>query len=635
MRLFAGSCSDFITLNIKRQLAPLLKKEFLKQLGYNPSHNEMMSWQNSLLNIAVVFQQSEFKEQGVFIEYRLPLSGRRIDVIICGKDSFGRKNAVIIELKQWDHCSLTDYDSDYVLTWVGGGYRAVLHPSVQVGNYKYYLQENSSVFYEGEAPVLLHACSYLHNYTCDNSDPIFDIRFKDFTEKFPLYTADHTEALSVFLRSKVLSEGGGMDILAEIEESKLRPSKKLLQQVSSVIKEKLNGELKIFGDLKSKGDYILLDEQLIVYDTIMSIIKKGISDKQKFAIIVKGGAGTGKSVIALQLLADLTALGKNAHFVTGSKSFTETLRKILGPESKNLLKYSMSYGEAHPNDVDILIMDEAHRLRKTTPFPFKSSGRLQIEDLINASRISVFFIDDHQNVRKGEIGSSEFIREHALSLNCKTYEYELEGQFRCGGSEAYTNWIDNTLQIRRTANVLWKNEETFEFKIFSSPQELETAIRTKNNAGFSGRLMAGFCWPWSNQLNPDKSLIADIQIDEYRRPWNAREGLNGMKKEIPKSQYWAYDINGIDQIGCVYTAQGFEFDYAGVIIGTDLIYNPDASIWEGHPKNSFDSQVKGNDFTQLVKNTYRVLLSRGMKGCYVYFMDKETERFFKSRIEKI
>lgn len=633
MRLFAGSCTSFIDFNFKRQLAPFLKQEFLKQLGYNPSQNEPMSWQNSLMNIAVVFQQKGFKSQGVFVEYRLPLSGRRIDVIICGLDHVAGKNAVIIELKQWDRCSLTDYDSDYVLTWVGGGHRPVLHPSVQVGNYKNYLEENSMVFYDGIDPVKLYACSYLHNYYYDKSDPIFDTRFKDALEKSPLYTADDTDMLGEFLSQKVQCDGG-MEILNAIEESKSRPSTKLLKQVSTVIKNKLQGELKIFGNLKSKGDYILLDEQLMVYDTVMSIIKKGAIDKQKFALIVKGGAGTGKSVIALQLLADLTALGQNAHFATGSKSFTETLRKILGAESKSLLKYFMSYGEVHPNDIDVLIMDEAHRIREKTGYPFKATGRLQVEDLINAAKVCVFFIDDYQSVRKGEIGSSQFIKEHALSLNCKVYEYELESQFRCGGSEGYTNWIDNSLQIRRTANVLWKDEESFEFKIFASPEELENAIRHKNAEGYTARLMAGFCWPWSNKLNEDKSLINDVQIGTYKRPWNAREELTGMKKGIPKSQFWAYDPNGIDQVGCVYTAQGFEFDYAGVIFGKDLVYNPDNSSWEGLSENSYDSQLKGSvDFLQLVKNTYRVLLSRGMKGCYVYFADKETEKFFRSRIE--
>lgn len=633
MRLFAGSSQTFIKLNLNNQIAEFLKQEFIKQFGFNPSQNEVMSWRNSLLRVTLLFQSAGLDDNGVFIEYQLPLSGKRIDVMITGKDDDGKKNSVIIELKQWERCTLSEFDSDYVITWVGGGNRNVLHPSVQVGNYKYYLQDNCSAFYEETNPVILYACSYLHNYNYYQDDPIYDPRFYKSIDKFPVYTADDSEELVAYL-SKRLNKGMGMEILSEIEDSKMRPSKKLLKQVSGVIKEKLKGGIKILGQHKVNGDYILLDEQLVVYDTVMSLVEKGTIDKQKYAIIVKGGAGTGKSVIALQLLADLTATGHNAHYATGSKSFTSTLRKILGNDSSSLLKYFMSYSEAKPNEIDVLIMDEAHRIRERTGYPFRATGRLQIEDLINAAKVLVFFIDDYQSVRKGEIGTSSFIKENALKHNCKVFEYELEAQFRCGGSDGYTNWIDNTLQIRRTANTLWSKDESFEFKIFSSPEELELAIKEKNELGFSARLTAGFCWKWSNELNSDGSLLNDVVIGDFERPWNAREGLTGMKKGIPKSQFWAYDEGGIDQIGCIYTAQGFEFDYVGVIFGNDLRFNLNNSTWEGYPEESYDTQVKSSDnFLQLVKNTYRVLLTRGMKGCYVCFMDKETEYFFKSRVE--
>ena len=205
-----------------------------------------------------------------------------------------------------------------------------------------------------------------------------------------------------------------MEILSDIENSKVRPSKKLLKEVSSNIKDKLKGDLKIFSSAKTKSDYILLDEQLVVYDTVMSIIKKGLADKQKYAIIVKGGAGTGKSVIAIQLLADLAAVGKNAHYATGSKSFTQTLRKIVGSNSSSIFKYFMSYGFVDPNSLDVLIMDEAHRIREKTGFPHKSTGREQVVDLMRAAKVSVFFIDDYQGVRAGEIGQSDYIRDRTV-----------------------------------------------------------------------------------------------------------------------------------------------------------------------------------------------------------------------------
>lgn len=634
MRLYSGTSTNFIALNVNNQIADLLKEEFFKQFGYKPSQSEVMSWRNSLFRLSDILERANLTDQGIMVEYKLPLSGKRIDVIICGKDEDQKKNAVIVELKQWETCSLTDYDSDYVVTWVGGGNRSLLHPSVQVGNYMYYLQDNSTVFYEGNEPIKLSACSYLHNYSISNSDVLTDPRFQNSISRFPLYASEDRLALSEFITQKVNS-GDGMSILAEIERSKMRPSKKLLKQVSTVIKQKLKGELKLFGTVKTKGDYILLDEQLIVYDTVMSIVRKGLEHKQKHAIIVKGGAGTGKSVIGLQLLADLGALNFNTQYATGSKAFTETLRKILGDSSKSLLKYFMSYGEAESNEIDVLLMDEAHRIREKTGYPFKATGKPQVQDLLNAAKVSVFFIDDFQAVRKGEIGSSGFIREQAELAGCKVYEYDLEGQFRNGGSERYSEWIDHTLHIRKTATSEWINEPDYEFHIMDSAETLEEAIRAKVELGYTARVMAGFCWPWTKKLDDNGDLIKDVEIGDYKRPWNAQEGLTGMRKGIPKSQFWAYEDGGINQIGCVYTAQGFEFDYAGIIFGKDLRYNPDTAEWEGFSEYSYDGQVKSSvDFLQLVKNTYRVLLGRGMKACYVHFMDKDTERYFRSRIRK-
>ncbi len=338
-------------------------------------------------------------------------------------------------------------------------------------------------------------------------------------------------------------------------------------------------------------------------------------------------------------MADLLLKGYNAHYATGSRAFTETLRRIIGSRGATQFKYFNSYSKAENNALDVLIADEAHRLRTTSNSRFTpKSKRLnipQIEELINASKVMAFFIDDDQIVRPGEIGSVEYIKNYAIKNNCKIFEYELEAQFRCNGSDAFVNWVNNTLGIKRTANAIWDQYEEFDFQIFDSPEELEQAVIGKVEEKYTGRITAGFCWDWSNP-NPDGTLKDDVVIGDYRRPWNAKPEARILAPGIPKSNVWAYDPNGIDQIGCVYTAQGFEFDYVGVIFGKDLVYDFDEQSWKGYPENSSDTVVKRSKakFTDLVKNTYRVLLSRGMKGCYVYFMDKDTERFFKSRMEK-
>jgi len=377
---------------------------------------------------------------------------------------------------------------------------------------------------------------------------------------------------------------------------------------------------------------------LVVFDKIVDAAKEGIKGRKKIVIIVRGGPGTGKSVIAMNLLGTLSGVGLNAHYVTGSRAFTSTIREIVGSRGAAQVRYFNSYGDVDVNVIDVMIADEAHRIRETSNDRFrpKQSKLSQIEELLKASRTSVFFIDDKQIVRPGEIGSSPYIKAEAEKLHCEVREYELEAQFRCAGSDAFVSWIDNTLEIQRTPHVMWNQADEFDFRIMPTPQALEDAIKEKQERKSTARLTAGFCWPWSKPKT-DGTLVNDVIIGDYIRPWNAKSTAGRLAPGIPKESLWAYDPGGVDQIGCVYTAQGFEFDYIGVIFGLDLVYLPQEAAWKGDKIKSHDTVVRrsGDRFAQMVKNTYRVLLTRGMKGCYVYFMDKATENFFRSRIERV
>lgn len=622
MRLYAGTSEQFIHDTIQNQIAEKLKAAFFDYYRYNPSPAEVNSWRNSLRSMSQVFQYANLLDHGVILEYQLPLTSKRLDCLICGKDGNKEDNAVIVELKQWDKCDEAAGENE-LSTWVGGAKRDVLHPSVQVGQYKMYLEDTHTAFNTDHNPIFLNACTYLHNYNYYSDDVIFSDKYQNALNKFPLFTADDVDKLKGYLSDKLI-KGKGIDVLRRIEESKYRPSKKLMDHVGNII--------------KGKSEYVLLDEQLIVYDSVFTCAKKGFHDKQKTVIIVKGGPGTGKSVIAINLMADLLLKGYNAHYATGSRAFTETLRKIIGSRGSAQFKYFNSYSQAENNVIDVLIADEAHRIRLTSNSRFtrkeKRSELSQIDELFDVSKVAVFFIDDDQIVRPNEIGSVEYIKNNSEQRGYGVYEYELEAQFRCNGSDAFVNWVNNTLGIKRTANVIWDQHEEFDFKILSSPLELENAIRDKVKQGSTGRVTAGFCWDWSDPDN-EGNLKDDVVIGDYRRPWDAKPGALKLAPGIPKASLWAYDPNGINQVGCIYTAQGFEFDYTGVIFGEDLIYDFDKQEWEGNQSKSSDPVVKrsGDKFVDLVKNTYRVLLSRGMKGCYVYFMNKDTERFFKSRIE--
>ncbi|HVZ55759.1 MAG TPA: DUF2075 domain-containing protein [Chitinophagaceae bacterium] len=621
MRLYSGTSSQFITDTIQNQITEKLYQAFFSYYRYYPSENEKRSWQNSLRSLKDIFQLGNLNDHGVLLEYQLPLTSKRLDCMICGQDDRRAGHAVIIELKQWEKCQVSDCENE-VATFVGGAVREVLHPSVQVGQYKMYLEDTHTAFYEGDNPVTLSACSYLHNYNYYTEDVIFDRKFERVLTDYPLFTADDVDRFTGYLTGK-LAGGNGLEVLRRVEESRYRPSRKLMTHVGNII--------------KGKSEYVLLDEQKIVYDKVLNLARKGFHDKQKHTLIIKGGPGTGKSVIALNLMADLLLAGYNAHYATGSKAFTETLWEIIGKRGSAQFKYFNSYAGAALHEIDVLICDEAHRIRETSNSRFtpaaKRSKLYQIEEILHASKVSVFFIDDNQIVRPNEIGSVRHIKEYAGKFRARVYEYELEAQFRCNGSDGFVNWVNNTLGIRKTANIIFDRHEDFDFRIFDSPRELEKAIYEKVAEGHTGRMTAGFCWKWSDP-DPSGNLVNDVSVETYSRPWNAKPDAKRLSRDIPKASVWAYSPNGINQVGCIYTAQGFEFDYVGVIFGKDLVYRFGRG-WVGNPAESFDTVVKRSKdrFIDLVKNTYRVLLTRGMKGCYVYFLDKETEQFFRSRIE--
>lgn len=624
MRLYSGTTVQFIQDTTQNQIADKLKIAFFNYFHYSPSIGEFTSWENSLRALSLVFQYSELKDHGIILEYQLPSTSKRLDCLVCGKDGGFRDNAIIVELKQWQECEESDGEGE-VLTWISGKKRNVLHPSIQVGQYRQYLKDYHTAFYEGNSPIILHACAYLHNYPYRENDELFAKKFREATERYPIFLKDKVEMLKKFLVQN-LKNGGGIEILEKIDKSRQKPSFQLMEHVAQVI----NG----------KPEYTLLDEQKVVFDMVLSAAKKGLDDKVKRSIIVEGGPGTGKSVIAMNLMGELSSRHYNTHYATGSRAFTSTLRKILGSRSSLQLRYFNSYSTEPENGVDVLVADEAHRLWHLDIDRFKKkeqrSDKLIVEQLVRASRVSVFFVDNLQIIRPSEVGSSTYIEEHAASCGALVSKYKLDVQFRCKGSESFVNWVNNTLDIERTPNVIWTGEESFDFRIFKDPMDLETALRNKIKEGKTARMTAGFCWNWSVP-NQDGTLVNDVVIGDYRRPWNARSGKNKPAKGIPVEKLWAYDQNGINQVGCIYTAQGFEFDYVGVIFGEDLNYNFDSQAWEGHPENSKDKPAKRSKerFTDFVKNTYRVLLSRGIEGAYVYFVNKETEKFVRSRTEKL
>ena len=358
---------------------------------------------------------------------------------------------------------------------------------------------------------------------------------------------------------------------------------------------------------------------------------------EKFTVIVQGGPGTGKSVVAIQLLVELVAnRGLNAQYVTKNAAprnvYFEELKKEKYKLSyiKNLFKSSGSYYDCAPNTFDCLIVDEAHRLNAKSGL-FQNLGENQIKEVINSSKVSVFFIDEDQVVTTKDIGSVEEIKKQATICGSKVFyneETKLVSQFRCNGSDGYLAFIDDILEIRRTANYDGFDDD-YELRICDDPCKMREDLRDKNRINNKSRMVAGYCYEWKTKNSNDLSVF-DIELEnDFRARWN-----------FSTTTTWAIDVDSFDQVGCIHTSQGLEFDYVGVIIGKDLLYEDGHVVTDPSKRAKSDQSLKGLKSNpdpslgdRIIRNTYKTLLTRGQKGCYIYCEDKALREYLKERIK--
>lgn len=362
--------------------------------------------------------------------------------------------------------------------------------------------------------------------------------------------------------------------------------------------------------LSQRALFPLLDEQREAYDYVREQLQRARSEQHKEVIVIVGGPGTGKSVIALELMRAFNADGASAVHATGSKSFTTTLRKNI-PKSHGAerltFSYFSSFSRAKGKHLEVLLADEAHRLRERSR---RNSNKQQVVELIEAARVPVFLLDDHQNVRPTEVGSVEHIRQAAASLGLGYHQINLRHQFRCGGAPEYVDWVDRLLGLMPDqAHTSWTPVPNFELRVAPTPVAMETFLRHRIEEGAGARIAAGYCWPWNEPHA--RGLAEDVVIGEWHRPWNS--SADHHLGDIPPSFLWATDPGGFGQVGCVYTAQGFEYDYAGVIFGLDLLWRD--GTWQANPSANKDKQINNDwEFGSLIRKIYRILATRGLKG---------------------
>lgn len=622
MIVYDGIKTEFMNDVRDNLICNKIYEQYQKYFG-RTNESQMRAWQNSMQYMRNVLDSEDIPgDCGVAIEYNIPATAKRVDFILTGANENDKKCVVIIELKQWSECTAVNSENGVVETYVGGGKRRTPHPSYQAWSYAVYIDNYVESTQDGKMNLV--PCAFLHNYHFKEDDPIQSEQYRDYIERAPMFGAEDFPKLREFIKYHIKKGDDGKTIY-EIDHGRFRPSKSLQDCLASM--------------LKGNQEFVLIDDQKVAFEMAMRMSRDAIGFGEKKVLVVQGGPGTGKSVLAINLLVELTKANAVAFYVTRNGSPRAVFkRKLQGDFKKDFIEScfqnSGNFYNVESNSVDVLITDEAHRLTEKSGF-MSNMGENQVKEIINASKCAIFFIDEDQRVTLKDIGTIDSIKKYAAEFGAAYKEIELESQFRCNGSDGYLAWLDNLLGIRKTAN--FDNMDLkYDFKVFDDPNEMREAIIEKNKINNKSRIVAGYCWDWIKEGKNDTNFY-DVTIPKYQfgMSWNLSD----------KSQTFAIEDSSINEAGCIHTVQGLEFDYVGVIIGDDLVYRDGEIVTDVTKRASTDQSIKGykklmqenpeetkKTLDRIIKNTYKVLMTRGMKGCYVFCTDDALRDYIKRMI---
>ena len=593
----------------------------IRERGINAGHErEYISWQNSLQFMRNIVDDNDIDDEvRIAIEYNIPLTSKRVDFIICGADANNNDNVVVVELKQWQKAEVVADDMHYcVKTFVGRNNRIVCHPSYQAYSYACFIRNYSQTVLDDG--INLIPCAYLHNYDPDFKQTLSNSIYKEWVSEAPFFIRNETEQFSAFVKKYVTRRSSNGDLLYEIDHGRLKPTKALQDSLTSMV--------------KGNKEFMLLDEQAVCYDMCLKTMAKCKEDGKKRTIVIQGGPGTGKSVLAVNLLMEFINKSLNTCYATKNSAPREAFLSLLTHSDakkqiniKQLFRSPFGLSNVPDNTYDCLIVDEAHRLVKKMYGDW--NGENQVKECISASLLSIFLLDEDQAVTVNDIGSIAEISKWCRELNSTLKmpaEAKLVSQFRCNGSDAYIQFIDDILQRTEESVTVDLDELNFDFRIFDSAIELREALREKNAINNKSRMVAGYCYDWNVKHGRGDY---DIMLpDGFKAKWN-----------LEKDKIWAINPNSFEEVGCIHTAQGLEFDYVGVLIGKDLKYDStsgriitDKQAISKDDKSSGIRSCKNESIVRkLILNTYKTLLTRGQKGCYVYCEDKSLAEYIKKK----
>ncbi|MDO8950559.1 MAG: DUF2075 domain-containing protein [Actinomycetota bacterium] len=587
---------------------------------------EVASWRNSMQYMYKVLNSDDIPGGcGVAIEFGVPYTASRIDFLLTGRRDGDHDSAVIIELKQWSALEAVPTKDAIVRTFVGGAHREVSHPSYQAWSYARMIEDYNEAV--RDARIELLPCAYLHNYRItEGYDPLLDPAYIKYLEQAPVFCNGDALKLRDFIYRHITHADDGQ-VLYHIESGRLRPSKSLQDALSSM--------------LDGNDEFVMIDDQKIVFETAMHLAREARRTGEKHVLIVRGGPGTGKSVVAINLLVRLTAEEMVCQYVSKNSAPRNVYSRLLQARDrskayiKNLFRGSGAFYELAEESFDALVVDEAHRLNEKSGL-FGNLGENQMKEIIAATRFAVFFIDESQRVTIKDAGTVADIRAFAEQTGAHIAEADLFSQFRCNGSDSYLTWLDDVLGIEAASESITNLD--YDFRIFDDPNELHAAIAERNSVANKARVVAGYCWEWDGDKrgNPDHHDIV-LPNHEFARSWN-----------LSSTDTWAIDGGSVHEIGCVHTAQGLEFDYVGVIVGDDMRFEDGTIVTDYTKRAKTDSSLKGiktiakhnperagRIADEIIRNTYRVLMTRGLKGCYVFCTDAELAEYLRSRTPSV
>lgn len=747
---YANKVEDFVSLIKRQRIDDIIDIMCVRaqESGVSCGESEIRSWKCNFEAIHKLLLKSKVAGDAVIaFEYKVPVGGCRVDCMLFGIGNNGDKNVLHIELKRWSNNNVSNYFDHHTFRVVVDGYRHgaiyTSHPSDQVAGYHNCMCNYMDCFDPGK--LYIHGMAYCYEYEGNSEDNVLlDDYFTPITDIYPLYCKDSICKLAERL-NELLNGGKGLPIFNEFNNCRIGPTERLYDVASRMLDTE-----------EAQRIFALVGNQIDTFQAILGAVKNTGPD-QKTVIIVKGGPGTGKSVLAIKLLSELYKPEyncRNVYYATRSSSLRSDWRRVLegvnrrfgNGDASSLIQSTYDFKPFRygfiENGGDVLLVDEAHRISEKSNDqtdshrdPEDRSNLTQIMSMLYTSRVCVFFIDDKQAILNSEIGLSSEIRKAAMNYksrieeenkqyqnielekslkklkkeqdklneaiskkgqasikiheknisrlerecnrrlvwpkidNVNVLEFELTDQFRCNGSNNYLQWIDDVLYNSKFTRSINLNDG-YEFGICDTPQELVSKIRSLDSyARFadeqkeilgdrftyqtlqemakgetfeqSARLVAGWCWDWdSKHIQDNGDLLYEVVIPEFNfaMPWETQKAPRGdfRFKYAPDANSWCNQNEGVNQIGSIHSIQGWETDYVGVIIGPDLTFDSETGYLVYNPNgNNHDLPHRESDKNnQLIRNTYRVLLTRGKKGCYVFACDPKVSEYLKSLINQ-